>query len=71
MESTKEKKAWATVMKGKRFLNAFRGVQIVIATTRHFMVHLFFAALSIVLGFYFCISEMEWIALVFAIGLVI
>lgn len=71
MESTKEKKAWATVMKGKRFLNAFRGVRIVIATTRHFMIHLFFAALSVVLGFYLHISEMEWIAIIFAIGFVI
>lgn len=71
MESVKEKKAWATVMKGKRFLDAFRGIQIVVATTRHFVVHLFFALLSVTLGFYYCISEMEWIALVFAIGMVI
>ena len=71
MESVTEKKAWATIMKGKRFLNAFRGIKIVVATTKHFKVHLFFAIAALVLGFYFCISEMEWIAIIFAIGLVI
>ncbi len=71
MESVREKKAWATVMKGKRFLDAFRGIRIVVATTSHFVVHLFFAILSIVLGFYLNISEMEWIAIIFAIGFVI
>ena len=71
METVREKKAWATVMKGKRFLDAFRGIRIVVATTRHFVVHLFFAVLSVVLGFYFGISEMEWIAIIFAIGFVI
>ncbi len=71
MESVREKKAWATVMKGKRFLDAFRGIQIVVVTTRHFVIHLFFAILSVALGFYYCISEMEWIAIIFAIGMVI
>lgn len=71
MESTKEKKAWAIVMKGKRFLNASRGIRIVVATTKHFKIHLFFAVLSVVLGFYFNISEMEWISIIFAIGFVI
>ena len=71
MESPSEKKSWLIIMRGKRFLNAWRGIEIVVATTRHFMVHLFFAVVVIALGFYFSISEFEWISLVFAIGFVV
>ena len=58
-------------MKGKRFLDALRGIRVVVLSTRHFSVHLFFALLSIVLGFCFNISESEWIAIIFAIGFVV
>ena len=71
MEFSQEKRAWAQVMKGKRFLDAFRGIRVVIATTRHFVIHILSAVLVLILGFYFKIAEFEWIALVFAIGFVV
>lgn len=54
----------------KTFYNAFRGIYIVFKTTRNFLVHIVLALLAIIFGFYFHISAMEWIAIVFAIGFV-
>ena len=62
--------SWKKVKYIRRFRNAFRGMYVLWKTTRHLNVHLFFALLVIFLGFYFEVSSMEWVALVFAIGLV-
>lgn len=70
MDSPKEKKAWREVKYKEKFLNAFRGLYIVSKTTRHLFVHIASALISIVFGFYFAISSLEWIALTFAIGFV-
>ena len=64
-------KAWREVKYGRRFLNAFRGLYVVKQTTRHLLVHIFSAVLVIFLGFYLKISGVEWILLIFAIGLVL
>jgi len=70
MDSSTEKKAWREVTYNQKFLNAFRGIYVVFKTTRHIYIHILATVLTIILGFYFNISSMEWIALVFAIGLV-
>ncbi|OGI66723.1 hypothetical protein A2823_00790 [Candidatus Nomurabacteria bacterium RIFCSPHIGHO2_01_FULL_41_91] len=44
---------------------------IVWKTTRHLFIHIIAALVVIFLGFYFHISGIEWIALIFAIGFVI
>lgn len=54
----------------QKFLNAFRGVYIVFKTTRHIFIHIISALAAVALGFYFKISQLEWVAVVFAIGLV-
>lgn len=68
--NSSEQKAWREVKYSKKFLNAFRGLYIIKKTTRHIWVHKFFGALAIGLGWYLGISALEWIAIVFAIGLV-
>ena len=70
METQREQKAWKEVKYHQRFLNAFRGVYIVFKATRHIWIHITAALLAVALGFYFKVSALEWIALVFAIGLV-
>lgn len=70
MESQKEQKAWREVKYSQKFLNAFRGIYIVFKTTRLISVHILFTLLVIILGFYFEISSIEWVSLVFAIGFV-
>ena len=70
MDSKKEQKAWRKVTYSQKFLNAFRGMYVVFKTTRHIYIHILAALLAIVLGFYYHISSVEWIAIVFAIGFV-
>ena len=70
MNSQKEQKAWREGKYSQKFLNAFRGIYIVWKTTRLISVHILFTLLVIIFGFYFDVSGIEWMALVFAIGFV-
>lgn len=54
----------------KPFIDAFRGIYVLIATQRHAKVHLIITAPAIALGFIFGISSAEWCAVVLAAGLV-
>ena len=67
---SKEEKTWREVKYSQKFLNAFRGMYIVWKTTRLISVHVFCAVAVIISGFYFNIYAIEWVALIFAIGLV-
>jgi len=71
MDSKQEQKAWREVKYSQKFLNAFRGMYIVWKTTRLISVHVLSAVVVVIAGFYFNVSGLEWIALVFAIGFVI
>ena len=71
MDSTTEKKAWREVKYKEKFLNAFRGLWVFWSATRNLYVYVFTALVVIIFGFYFEISSIEWIMLVFAIGFVI
>ena len=55
----------------QKFLNAFRGLRVFWLTTSNLLVYTFVALIVVVSGFYFSISNSEWISLVFAIGFVI
>lgn len=66
-----EKKRFSIVARIKSTTHAFRGLSIFIKTTHNLWVHTFFAILAIYLGFILKISGVEWIMIVFAIGLVI
>jgi len=72
MDSQKEQRAWRKVSHGQRFINAFRGMYVFWMTTNNLFRYVSSVAtlFVIILGFYFHISSLEWIALVFAIGLV-
>lgn len=70
MDSQEEQKAWKKVKYSQKFLNAFRGMYIVWKTTRLISVHILSAVAVVIAGFYFNVSDIEWIALVFAIGFV-
>ena len=70
MDQTQEQKAWREVKYSQRFLNAFRGMYVVFKATRHIWIHILAALAVVALGFYFKISLLEWITVVFAIGLV-
>ena len=63
-------RAWREVKYSEKFKNAFRGLYVVSKTTRHLPIHIVSAIVVIICGFYFKVSSLEWIALIFAIGFV-
>lgn len=67
----KENKRFSIVARIKSSTHAWRGLGIVIKTTHNFWGHLFFGLLAMYLGFVLNISNYEWIALVFAIFIVL
>lgn len=70
-QKEKDKTIFAAVFQSKRYMDAFRGIYLVIATTKHFLVHILTTILVLTLGYFYKISEFEWIALVFSIGFVV
>lgn len=70
MDIEKEQKAWREVKYSQKFLNAFRGMYVIYKTTRHLYIHIITALLTIILGFYLHVSNIEWVVLTFAIGFV-
>jgi diacylglycerol kinase len=66
-----EKKRFSIVSRVKSTTHAWRGIGIFIRTTHNAWVHIFFGGLAVYLGFLLEISGVEWILIVFAIGLVI
>jgi len=71
MDNGQEQQAWRKVKKRNRFSHAFRGWYVFWKTTRNLKIHLFIAFLVIIAGFYFSVSVYEWLALIFAIILVL
>jgi diacylglycerol kinase len=71
MNISKEKKAWREVKYSEKFINAFRGMYVIAKTTRHLFIHIISAVIVIIFGFYFKVSNLEWIALVFGVGFVV
>ncbi|MEX2052300.1 MAG: diacylglycerol kinase family protein [Candidatus Paceibacterota bacterium] len=67
----REEAALAKVRSKNRFHHAFRGLYIFAKTTRNLTAHLLIALLTLLMGCYFGISNIEWMAVVFSIGLVL
>lgn len=71
LDSQKEQKAWREVKYKEKFINAFRGMRVFWITTSNLYIHIIVTLMVVFLGFYFKISNIEWILLVFASGFVI
>ena len=54
----------------KSFKYAFNGIRFVISTQTNMQIHLFAAIIVTILGFYFKISRIEWLALVLTYAMV-
>lgn len=70
MEKINEERRFSIVARFKSITHAWRGLGILIRTTHNFWVQIFFALVTISLGFILCISSTEWIVIIFAMGLV-
>ncbi len=53
------------------FFHAWNGIIYNFSTQPNFRVHIFFALLAVILGFYFQIEPWQWLIVVFTITLVI
>lgn len=71
VELIKEKKRFSIVARIKSSTHALRGLVVFLKTTHNAWGELFFALLAIYLGVILNISSVEWVLLVFAIGLVV
>lgn len=71
MDTETEKRAWQEVKVKNRFSHALRGWYVFLKTTRNLKIHLIIAVFVVVFGFYLSVSAYEWIALIFAITLVL
>lgn len=56
--------------RAKSFTYAFNGIKYFFQTQHNGYIHTFFSVLIILLGFFFHVSNSEWIWLVFAMGFV-
>ena len=54
----------------KNFIHALRGIKVFLTETPNVLIHVLAAWVAVLLGFYFRISEIEWLVLVLTIGLV-
>jgi diacylglycerol kinase (ATP) len=66
-----EKKRFSLVARKKSFAYAFRGLRILFKTQPNFWMHAFFATVTVFFGIMLHISRIEWMLIVFAIGLVV
>lgn len=55
----------------RSFVYAFHGICLLVTQEANAWIHCFAAVCVIVAGFFFGISRMEWVAVVFAIGMVL
>lgn len=68
MDSKEERKAWSIVKRAQSFTHAFRGIRLFLVMTPNVVIHIIAAVLVVKAGFYFKVSEFEWLILVLAIS---
>lgn len=71
MQKMSEKKRFSLVARLKSTTHAWRGIGIFLRTAHNSWMHIFFGLLAVFLGFILNISSIEWVMIVFAIGLVV
>lgn len=71
MEKISEKKRFSLVARLRSSDHALRGLGILFRTCHHLWVEIFFIVLGIYLGFILHLSNIEWVLIVFAFGLVV
>ena len=71
MEKIDTKKEFSLIKRAKSFAHAGRGIYIFLKTTPNAWIQLFILAVVIYLGFYFNITQIEWILLIIVFGFVL
>lgn len=71
MNTIDTKKEFNIIKRAKSFVYAGRGIYIFIKTTHNAWIHLIILAVVIFFGFYFGITQSEWVSLIIVAGLVL
>jgi diacylglycerol kinase len=71
MDKQLSKKHFSLLARRKSFTYAFRGLGILFKTQENSWIQIFFAGLIIFLGISLRISTIEWLMIIFSIGLVL
>jgi diacylglycerol kinase (ATP) len=71
MEKLDTKKEFSLVKRAKSFSHAGRGIYVFVKTTHNAWLHIIALVAVVALGFYFDITQTEWMMLVFACGFVL
>lgn len=71
MENQTDKKEFSVEKRIKSFSHAGRGMRVFFRTTHNAWIHIFIFIIVILMGVYFNITDVEWIAVIFASGLVL
>lgn len=70
MENTPDNK-FSILKRAQSFVSAGRGIGIFLKTTHNAWIQVTLLTCAVLLGFYFNITQLEWVMLVFAGGLVL
>lgn len=65
-----EKRTFSLVRRAKSFTHAGRGIWVFVRTTHNAWLHAVILIAAVMLGFYFAITQVEWLFVVLAAGLV-
>lgn len=71
MKDSSEVKKFSVIKRAKSFLHAERGIYIFIKTTHNAWIHILVLIFTVILGFYFKITNIEWIVLTIVGGIVL
>ena len=70
-EKFKERESFSIIKRAKSFTHAGRGLYIFLRTTHNAWIHVVIFVLAVILGFYFKITNAEWLAVLLVGGLVL
>lgn len=65
------KQEFSILKRARSFVHAGRGIVLFIKITHNAWIHLLIACAVVICGFYFSITNFEWILITFAIGFVL
>lgn len=71
MNTLDTEKEFSIIKRAKSFTHAGRGIGLLFKTTHNVWIHVAILIISIVLGFYFNITKLEWFMLIIVAGFVI
>jgi diacylglycerol kinase len=70
-KNAKENKRFSVVARIRSTNHAWRGIGILFKTTHNAWVHLFVTLAVAILGLLLCLSKIEWLFIILAVGLVL